>query len=247
MNLWKADIKVAFKCAVPVMLGYISIGLPCGILSDSIGINPLQMLIMSLVFYSGAGQFMLSNMWLAGADIISIMLSICFVNTRQLLYSAAYSPYCSKMSKLGLVMFNANTTDETFGISIEMFKDGTWSARRAYLVNAFSHTSWTLSCVVGCAIGPVLNIPVNIASFAMTSIFICLLACQEVNKPNLIASICAFIGVCVAKTLGLAGFSIVVGAVFGVIVALIYCSRFEKESNDKTSKSVCDDLGGEID
>ena len=141
-------------------------------------------------------------------------------------------------------MFNANTTDETFGISIEMFKDGTWSARRAYLVNAFSHTSWTLSCVVGCAIGPVLNIPVNIASFAMTSIFICLLAGQEVNKPNVIASICAFLGVCVAKTLGLAGFSIVVGAVFGVIVALIYCSRFEKDSNDTTSKSVCDDLVG---
>lgn len=229
------------------MLGYISIGLPCGILADSIGLNPLQMLIMSLVFYSGAGQFMLSNMWLAGADIISIILSICFVNTRQLLYSAAYSPYCSKMSKLGLVLFNANTTDETFGISIEMFKDGTWSARRAYLVNAFSHASWTISCVVGCAIGPVLNIPVNIASFAMTSIFICLLACQEVNKPNIIASVCAFIGVCVAKTLGLAGFSIVVGAVFGVIVALIYCSKVEKLDGSNEDNKPCIQAGGSSD
>lgn len=245
--MWKADIKVAFQCAIPVMLGYISIGLPCGILADSIGMNPLQMLIMSLVFYSGAGQFMLSNMWLAGADIISIILSICFVNTRQLLYSAAYSPYCSKMSKLGLVLFNANTTDETFGISIEMFKDGTWSARRAYLVNAFSHFSWTASCVVGCAIGPVLNIPVNIASFAMTSIFICLLACQEASKPNVIASVCAFIGVCVAKTLGLAGFSIVVGAVFGVIVALLYCSKFEKLDGPTDGKKSSIQAGGSSD
>lgn len=190
---------------------------------------------------------MLPNMWLAGADIMSIILSICFVNTRQLLYSAAYSPYCSKMSKLGLVLFNANTTDETFGISIEMFKEGTWSARRAYLVNTFSHFSWTASCVVGCAIGPVLNIPVNIASFAMTSIFICLLACQEVNKTNIIASVCAFIGVCVAKTLGLAGFSIVVGAVFGVIVALIYCSKFEKLDGSNEDKKPCIQAGGSSD
>lgn len=50
---------------------------------------------MSVLFYSGAGQFMIPNMWLAGAPIASIIASVSFVNTRQMLYSAAFAPTAS--------------------------------------------------------------------------------------------------------------------------------------------------------
>ena len=58
-------IRQSFSAALPIMLGYVAIGIPCGILSASIGMNELQVFLLSAVFYSGAGQFMIPNMWLA--------------------------------------------------------------------------------------------------------------------------------------------------------------------------------------
>ena len=59
-------IRQSFSAALPIMLGYVAIGIPCGILSASIGMNELQVFLLSAVFYSGAGQFMIPNMWLGG-------------------------------------------------------------------------------------------------------------------------------------------------------------------------------------
>ena len=78
------------------MLGYVAIGLPCGILSNSIGMNALQVFLMSALFYSGAGQFMIArNMWLAGSPMGAIIASVSLVNTRQMLYSADLLPPCA--------------------------------------------------------------------------------------------------------------------------------------------------------
>ena len=77
--------KDALAAAYPIMLGYVGIGIPCGILCDSIGLNAIQVLILSAFFYSGAGQFMIPNMFLTGAPTASIIASVSLVNTRQML------------------------------------------------------------------------------------------------------------------------------------------------------------------
>ncbi|MEG0323402.1 MAG: AzlC family ABC transporter permease, partial [Raoultibacter sp.] len=65
----KDHIQQSLSAALPIMLGYVAIGIPCGILCSSIGLDALQVLLLSLLFYSGAGQFMIPNMWLAGAPL----------------------------------------------------------------------------------------------------------------------------------------------------------------------------------
>ena len=81
------------------MVGYVGIGIPCGIMEQQIGMNAFMAFIMSMTFYSGAGQFMIPSMWLASAPLASIIASVSFVNTRQLLYSAAFSPYFEKVAR----------------------------------------------------------------------------------------------------------------------------------------------------
>ena len=205
------------------MLGYVAIGIPCGILSASIGLNAFQVFLMCALFYSGAGQFMIPNMWLAGSPLASIILSVSFVNTRQMLYSAAFAPWCQKASKRLAFLFSATVTDESFGVNMRQFEEGGWSVARATLVNLCSQSSWTVSCVIGVFIGNALGIPLAIAAFAMTSIFICLLVTQELNAPNVVAAVCAAAGVFVCKLMGLAGPAIFVGALFGVACALVFC------------------------
>lgn len=220
MTNLKTDLQASFTAALPIVLGYVAIGVPCGILCDSIGLNALQVFAMSVLFYSGAGQFMIPNMWLAGAPIASIIASVSFVNTRQMLYSAAFAPHSIGVRKRLAFLFAATVTDESYGVNTLKFEEGGWSVRRALFVNLFSCASWTLSCTVGVLVGNAIGIPLAIASFAMTSIFICLLCTQKANVENVVAAAVAMLGVYVFKLVGLTGPAILLGAVAGVVAAL---------------------------
>ena len=210
------------------MLGYVAIGIPCGILSASIGLNALQVFIMCALFYSGAGQFMIPNMWLAGSPLASIIASVSFVNTRQMLYSAAFAPWCEGVSKRLAFWFSATVTDESFGVNMRQFEEGGWSVARATFVNLFSQSSWTISCVVGVLVGNAIGIPLAIAAFAMTSIFICLLVTQRFSAGNVVAAVAAIVGVFACKCIGLSGPAIFIGALVGVACAIAFSRMRER-------------------
>lgn len=214
------DIREAVSTAWPIVLGYVAIGIPCGILADSIGMNVLQVFLLSCLFYSGAGQFMIPNMMLAGSPIASIIASVSLVNTRQMLYSASFAPLCEGVGKGLAFLFAATVTDESFGVNMARFKEGGWSIGRATIVNLCSLMSWTVSNVVGVLVGSAIGIPLAIASFAMTSIFICLLVTQRVSAENVAAAVVAVLGVVVCKCVGLTGPAILIGALAGVAAAL---------------------------
>lgn len=209
------------------MLGYVAIGIPCGILSASIGLNALQVFLFSVFFYSGAGQFMIPNMWIAGAPLASVIASVSLVNTRQMLYSASLAPYCQGIKKRLAFLFSATVTDESYGVNMTRFAEGGWSVGRATMVNLFSQSSWTLSCVVGVLVGSAIDIPLALASFAMTSIFICLLCTQKVSVENGMAVVVSMLGVMACKVIGLEGPAIVIGALAGVGAAMVL-SRVRK-------------------
>ena len=221
MTTLREDIRAAFSAAVPIMLGYVAIGIPCGILEDSIGLDVAQVFLFSALFYSGAGQFMVPNMWLAASPVASIIASVSLVNTRQMLYAASFAPLCAHERRGLSFLFAATVTDESFGVNMANFATGEWSVARATLVNLFSLTSWTLSNVVGVLIGSAIGIPLAIASFAMTSIFICLLVTQRPTAENVVAALVAMLGVYVCKLAGLAGPAILIGALAGVAAAVL--------------------------
>lgn len=218
----RVEIREAFSAALPIVLGYVAIGVPCGILSASIGLNALQVFLLCLLFYSGAGQFMIPNMWLAAAPVASIVASVSLVNARQMLYSASFAPWCAGVRRPLAFWFAATVTDESFGVNLNRFLAGGWSVRKAVLVNVASHASWTAACVVGVLVGNAVDIPLAIAAFAMTSIFICLLATQKLTFANALAAACAAAGVVACKAVGLAGPAILVGALFGVAAAIVF-------------------------
>lgn len=139
--------KEAFQAAWPIVLGYVVLGIPCGILGVAAGMDVWMIAIMSLLFYSGAGQYMIPNMWLAGNPISAIIASVALVNTRQMLYGASLSQFCGSAGKRLAFIFGATVTDESFGVNLARMINGNWSVKHALLVNLFSLTSWTVSNV----------------------------------------------------------------------------------------------------
>ncbi len=230
MNTKAANIAMSARAALPVMLGYIVIGIPCGLMENSIGFTPLMCFVLSCTFYSGAGQFMIPNMWLSGAPLYSIIASVSFVNTRQVLYSAAFSPYFREVGKRLSFLFSATVTDESFGVNMEKFQTNPeWSATHALTVNLLCMFTWGTANALGCVLGSAVNLPLAITSFAMTSIFICLLAAQKVTQQTLVVMGVAALGVFVCKLVGLTGPAILLGAVLGVVAGLLAGTREEAE------------------
>ena len=140
------------------------------------------------------------------------------------------------MSKRLAFFFAATVTDETYGVSTQRFAEGDWSVDRALMLNLFSQTSWALSNVVGVLVGSALSIPLNIASFAMTSIFICLMVTQKLTSANIVAMVAAMLGVYLAKLLGLTGPAILVGALVGVAAAFAFSAIVGKRGSKGGAK-----------
>ena len=212
------------KAALPIMAGYIVLGLPCGLLCQQAGMDWVMVLIMCVIFYSGAGQYMIPNMWLAGNPLLSIIRSVSLVNTRQMLYGASLSRYCESASKRLAFLFGATVTDESFGVNLARFENGGWDVKRATVVNLCSQSSWAFACVMGALIGNLVSVPTAIASFAMTSIFICLLCMQKITTTNLITVGVAVLGVLLCKLTGLSGPAILLGALAGMFAGYIHAT-----------------------
>lgn len=216
-----ATAKEVLSAAWPVMIGYVFLGIPCGILCEQVGLNALQVFLLSMLFYSGAGQYMIPNMWLVGSPAFAIIASVTLVNSRQLLYGASLSRFCGNAKKKLSFLFGATVTDESFAVNLGRFERGNWSVGKATAVNISCQTTWALANAVGVIIGSLLTLPSALASFAMTSIFLCLLFSQKKTAANVVAALAAVVGVFVCKCVGLSGPAILIGALIGVVAGIV--------------------------
>lgn len=226
-NAAQTPIRAALAAALPIMAGYVVLGLPCGILASTAGMQAWMVAVMSLVFYSGAGQYMIPNMWLAGSPVGAIVASVGLVNTRQMLYGASLSRFCGEAGPGLAALFGATVTDESFGVNYARFTEGGWTVRQALLVNLFSLATWTASNVAGALVGAAVAVPASLASFAMTSLFICLLCMQDLRGEGAVAAVAAALAVAACKLAGISGAAILVGALAGIAAALMLGPVFE--------------------
>ena len=204
----RSDLAAALPAALPVMLGYVAIGIPCGVMAAEVGLSPAVAFLVSATFYSGAGQFMMASLALAG--------------TRQLLYSAALSRYAERAPRPLAALFAATVTDESFGVNMGRFvADESWTVRRATAVNVASMLSWAAANALGAAVGPALAIPTAIMSFAMTSIFVCLLVGQSWTRVNVVVVVASVAAVVALKALGAGSLAVQLGARLGVAAGLV--------------------------
>ncbi|MDJ1121885.1 AzlC family ABC transporter permease [Olsenella sp. YH-ols2217] len=221
-------VKRAFPVALPVMLGYLVIGVPAGILEGTVGIAPAEAFLMSVTLYTGAGQFMIPNLVMAGQSVAAIVTSVSLVNTRQMLYSAAFAPWFNGAPKALTALFSATVTDESFGVNVGRFDSGDWDCASATAVNILSMLAWACANAVGALVGDVISLPTDVASFAMTSIFLCLMLCQDLTRANVVAAAAAIVATVLCKCLGLGSMAIITGAVLGVALGLVCGGDAEK-------------------
>ena len=122
----------------PVMLTYVAIGAPCGMIMGQTGMEPWMVFALSSTFVTGSGQFMICNLWLAGVPAASIVASVAAISSRFALYSASIAPHLTGASKRQTLAVAATLTEEAYGISLAKLVEGEdWGPRESF-VSSFS-------------------------------------------------------------------------------------------------------------
>lgn len=137
------------KAAVPIAIGYIPIGITFGLLAKAAGIPNYVTVMMSLIIFAGASQFVGINLIALGTGYIEIILTTFILNLRHLLMSASLSQKVTAGTpKSILALLSFGVTDETF--SVASFRSET-TLKPEFLagLNLLAYSAWNLGTWLG--------------------------------------------------------------------------------------------------
>jgi 4-azaleucine resistance transporter AzlC len=171
------------KAALPIVLGYLPVGMAFGILAQKAGLTTFEAGSMSLLVYAGASQFIAVEMISKGIIWFPIVLTTFFINLRHLLMSSTFSLFFNKNSLRTLSLLSAQLTDESFAVA--MSDTSKISNRPRYLLGLqmTSHLAWISGSVGGAFFGSLIDPKEYGLPFALPALFICLLVIQ-IKSPN---------------------------------------------------------------
>jgi len=170
--------KEGAKAALPIVFGYLPVGMAFGVLARNAGLTTLEAGSMSLLVYAGASQFIAVEMISKGMVWLPIVITTFFINLRHLLMSSTLSLYFNgnRIQTLGLL--SAQLTDESFAVA--MSNTSKIEDQPGYLfgLQITSHIAWITGSVGGALFGGLIDHKSYGIPFALPALFICLLLLQ---------------------------------------------------------------------
>nr|AHF26134.1 branched-chain amino acid transport protein AzlC [uncultured bacterium Contigcl_1771] len=165
-------VKKAFLTSMPVMAGYIVLGIGFGILLRGAGYGLLWSFAMSTLIYAGSMQYVGVGLLAGGVGVLTTILTTIMVNARHLFYSISmidrykdagpYKPY---------LIFAL--TDETYSLLCDGNVPGASDVPLyRFLVSLFNQCYWITGSLLGNMLGAVLPFSTDGIEFSMTALFI---------------------------------------------------------------------------
>lgn len=173
------NFRDGVRDALPTALGYISIGLACGIVAAP-HLSPLEMGLMSLLVYAGASQFAMIALLAAQQPYMDIALTVFLVNLRNMLMSLHTSPDFKEASLLQNIGIGSLLTDESYGVYLtEKLRSDRVTVPWMHGNNLVGYLAWFFATVIGTALGSLLPNPEMFGlDFALVAMFIGIFAAQ---------------------------------------------------------------------
>ncbi|AMB99816.1 hypothetical protein AWM75_07490 [Aerococcus urinaehominis] len=221
------------KKALPVAIGYLPIGLACGLLLFQAGFSLGQIALMSILVLSGASQFMLAGLVSQGLGTWEIMLILLALHLRSIVLTSTQAAYYQGVSNWQMALLGFAVTDESFAVNMTQLelaheKPGqTWTYTQALAVNLTSQLAWLVATWLGglTALWGGLTLPTDILNYVLTAMFIGLLVMQVKTRAQV--SLVAFTSILVVTLMVIFDHSLVIvaAALASAYLAFHYLDR----------------------
>lgn len=164
-----SEFRKGIQGGLSIAIGYFPIALAFGLLSKTTGLGFIETVLMSLIVFAGASQYMSLSLLASGAGPFVIIFTTFVVNIRHFLMSASLNEKVVEDAPIKKAIYAFGITDETF--SVMATKEGSVSTGYAFGVILISYSSWVINSGVGFIIGAnlpqVLQESMTVALYAM--------------------------------------------------------------------------------
>ena len=181
----KDILKKAFKASLPVMGGYLMLGMGFGILLGYAGYGLPWAFFMSLFIFAGSMQYALVPMMAGGASLLTVALSTFVINFRHIFYGLSMIDRYKGAGKKKPYLIYA-LTDETYSLvsvgNDDMEKEDYLSY--CFWLSLMDHSYWVAGSVLGSLLGDFLPFDTEGVDFVLTALFIAILVQQWMESKD---------------------------------------------------------------
>ena len=196
-------LTAAFPATVPVLMGYLAIGMAFGLMLETAGYGVGWALLMSMTIYAGSGQYLGVSLLATGASLSQAAFLTLMINFRHLVYGLSMLEKYRGTGPVRPVLI-CTLTDETFSLVSTLEPPEGVAKRDFYFwISLLDYLYWQVGCTLGNAVGGLLTFDTTGLDFTLTALFIVLLLEQVKKKENRAAGIIGM--VCTAASLAVFG------------------------------------------
>lgn len=174
----KRTFKKAFRDSLPIMAGYLALGMGFGVMLQSKGYSFWWALLMSCTMFAGSGQYAGVDFLASGASILTTAVMTFIINARHFFYGFSLLDKYKGAGALKPYMI-FGLTDETYSIVCSAKPGDDISPKKYYFfLTALNHLYWITGCVLGAVAGEFLPFDSKGIDFAMTALFVVIMVEQ---------------------------------------------------------------------
>lgn len=181
--------QAAFPYTVPIMAGFLFLGIAYGMYMNLSGFAPIYPILMSLLIYGGSMEFIAVSVLLSRFDPIGTFVLTLMVHARHIFYGISMLDKYKGMGwKKAYLIFGM--CDETFSINctaqIPTGVDRGWFY---FFVTMLNHLYWVAGATLGGLFGSLLDIQVEGLEFVMTALLVVIFLDNWMKEKNHVSSL----------------------------------------------------------
>lgn len=228
---WRRVLPLAVRTSIPVLLGYVPLGIAFGLTLVAAGFPWWLSPIMGIFIFAGAAQFMAIGLMQQGTGILEIALFTLLMNARHIVYGLSMLvPFSKSGSWKPYLIFGL--TDETYGLLTTVKPPRDVDGTKFYAATTMlNHLYWVVGCTVGAIVGSALTLDTTGLDFALTALFIVLLVEQIRSVRRFEPYVVALVACLVALLVSPQNFLLVALALATGLLALLR-PRIEKRETE---------------
>ena len=187
------EVRFAFTQTIPVMLGYLFLGIAFGLMMQDAGYSFWWAFLSSVFIYAGSMQFVLVTLLTSGASLLYAAIMTLFINGRHLFYGLSFIEKFRGMGKRYPYMV-FSLTDETYSVLCSLKVPERLDEKRvSLLISLLDHLYWVIGSVLGGMVGQFIKFDTTGIDFSMTALFVVIVLNQwldsKEHRPALIGAV----------------------------------------------------------
>jgi 4-azaleucine resistance transporter AzlC len=228
----QSEFRQGIQAGISIAIGYMPVALTFGLLAKSTGLSTNETVLMSLIVFAGAAQYISLSLLAVGTGVFEIILTTFIVNIRHFLMSASLNEKMEDDSPIKKALYSFGITDETF--SVTAVKDGTVPTAYMFGVILISYASWVINSGIGHLIGA--SLPATLQesmSVALYAMFIGLLvpSMKKHRKVVVLACLAAIFNTILTQFIP-TGWAIVTATLLSSMTVEYFVKVTSKEGNE---------------